>query len=145
MINKHKPKIPSIINKLQQSKESFNLLTKQDSLYNTEWLENNFPIAPQGRIDWQKLPESFCLKYSNDSELLLAFEEIVVRHKLEGNLIVSWYDALILPVQLDMDVLRRNIREIFQEDWDTWICNQEDEWCIENHHDGEICFGKCLK
>ena len=44
-----------------------------------------------------------------------------------------------------MEVLKKYAEEIFAKDFDTWIYNYEDEWLIENHHDGEICFGKCIK
>jgi len=43
-----------------------------------------------------------------------------------------------------MDVMKKYAEKIFQEDWETWICNEKDEWLIENYHDGEICWGKCI-
>ena len=145
MINKYEPQIPSIVEQLRLAGETFELLTIQDTAANTQWLESNFPIAFAWRIDWEKVSESVCFKYLDDSELLLAFERIVAQQQLEDNLnlTVSWGNALTLPIQVDMEILRKYAESIFQEDWETWICNERDGWLIENHHDGEICFGKC--
>ena len=145
MTNKYEPQIPSIAKKLRSEGEDFELLTIIDTTANTEWLENNFPIASAGRINWQKVPLSVCIKYSDYSELLSAFEKIVAQQQLEGNLIVSWTNALKLPIRIDMKVLRKHAELIFAEDWETWICNEQDEWLIENYHDDEICFGNCVK
>ncbi|MEM8718337.1 MAG: hypothetical protein AAGE84_03375 [Cyanobacteria bacterium P01_G01_bin.39] len=143
MINKYKPQIPYFVEQLRQSGEDFELLTIQDLEANTEWLESNFPITFAGRIDWQKVPQSFCIKYSDYDELLSAFAKIVSEQQLEGNLILSWSNGLTLPIRANMNVVKKYAEEIFEEDWDTWICNEQDQWIIENHHDGEICFGKC--
>ena len=147
MTNKYEPQIPSIAKKLRSEGEDFELLTIIDTTANTEWLENNFPIASAGRIKWQEVPESLCIKYSDYSQLLSAFEKIVAQQQLENNLnlIVSWTNALKLPIQIDMKVLKKYAEEIFAEDWETWICNEQNGWLIENYHDGEICFGKCKK
>ena len=145
MTNKYKPLIPSIVEKLRRAEEDFELLSIQDTTANTEWLENNFPILSAGRINWQKVPESMCLKYFGDSELLSAFEKLLAQQQLEGNLIVTWTNARTRPIKINMEVLKKYAEEIFAEDWETWICNEHDQWLIENYHDGEICFGKCLK
>ena len=146
MTNKYEPIVPSIVNDLRESGETFELLTAQDSNLNTEWIENNFPIASWGRIDWSKMPESFCTRYGGEhQELVTTFEKIVAERELEGTLVVSWSNALKLSLGISMEVLRKYAEDIFYEGPDTWICNEQDGWCIEHYHDGEICFGKCLK
>ena len=147
MINKYEPQIPSIVEQLRRAGEEFELLTIQNTAANTQWLKSNFPIAFAGRVNWEEVPESLCFKYLDDSELLLAFEKIVAQQQLEDNLnlTVSWGNALTLPIQINMEVLRKYAESIFAEDWETWICNEQDGWLIENYHDGEICFGKCIK
>jgi hypothetical protein len=147
MTNKYEPQTPSIVEQLRRTGETFELLTIQDTAANTQWLKSNFPIASAGRINWEKVPESVCIEYFDDSELLLAFERIVAQQQLEDNLnlTVSWGNALTLPIQINMEVLRKYAESIFAEDWETWICNEQDGWLIENYHDGEICFGKCIK
>ena len=145
MTSRYKPQAPSIVNDLRESGETFKLLSSQDSILNTEWIENNFPIASWGRIDWSKTSESFCTRYREDSELVTALEKIVEERKLGGILIISWSNALTLPIKISMEVLRKNAANIFYEEPDTWICNEQDQWCIEHYHDNEICFGKCVK
>ncbi|MEL6442582.1 MAG: hypothetical protein AAFQ80_25495 [Cyanobacteria bacterium J06621_8] len=145
MKSKYEPQIPYLFDQLQQSGEDFELLTIQDLEANTEWLKSNFPIAIAGRIDWQKVPGSLCIKYSDYDELLSAFEKIVLEQQLGGSLIVSWSNGLKLPIRIKMNVMKKYAAEIFEEDWETWICNEQDQWLIENYHDGELCFGKCRR
>ena len=148
MTNRYKPQIPHVVEELRGAGADFELLTIQDTTANFEWLKKNFPIVFWGRINWEKVPDSTCIQYFDDYELLLsAFEKIVAQQQLENNpnLIVWWGNALRLPIQIDMEVLRKYAESIFQEDWETWICNKQDGWIIENYHDGEMCFGQCVK
>ena len=143
MTYKYEPQIPSIINNLQESGETFELLSSQDSNLNADWIENNFPIS-FSRIDWSKIPESVCIQYEIDLGLVTAFEKIVEERELGGTLVISWSNGLTLAIRTSMEVLRKYAEDIFYEEPDTWICNEQDGWCIEHYHEGEICFGKCM-
>ena len=145
MTSKYKPQAPSIVNDLQELGETFELLDTQENTESTEWLKNNFPIVSWGRIDWSKTPESLCIRYGHDSKLATAFEKIVEEKQLKGSVVIFWSNALTLPIAISMDVLGKHAVNIFYEDFDTWICNEQDEWLIENYHDGEICYGKCIQ
>ena len=141
-----KPLMAEIVKDLQASGEVFEILNSKENMESTEWLENNFPIASWGRIDWSKTPESFCTRYGGEhQELVTAFEKIVEEKQLKGNLVIFWTNARTLPIRISMEVLKKYAEDIFYEEPDTWICNEQDEWCIEHYHDGEICFGKCRK
>lgn len=142
-MNKYEYQIPSIVDLLQESGEIFKLLSSQELILNTNWLENNFPIASWGRIVWSKVPESFCTGYIRDPELVTAFNKIVENKQLGGTLVVSWGNGLKLPIAMSMEMLRKYAEDILFEDSDIWICNEQDRWCIEYYHEGEICFGKC--
>lgn len=144
MTSRHKPIIPDIVNYLRQSEEQFELLSSQDNSENADWLEDNFPITFAGRIDWEKVSTAWCLNWSEDPERLSAFERIAKDKQLEGNITIAWGNGLMLPIQIDMEVLKRHSTKIFEEDMDIWICNEQDRWCIELHHDGQVCFGKCV-
>ena len=139
----NKPLIAEIVNDFQASGEVFELLNTQENIESTQWLENNFPIASWGRIDWSKMPESLCIRYGDDSKLVIAFEKIVEEKQLKGSLVIFWTNARTLPIKISMEVLRKYAEDIFYEEPDTWICNEQDGWCIEHYHDGEICFGRC--
>lgn len=65
MTNKYEPIVPSIVNDLRESGETFELLSSQDSNLNADWIENNFPIT-FNRIDWSKIPGSFCTRYGGE-------------------------------------------------------------------------------
>jgi hypothetical protein len=141
--DKLKPVNPSVVDYLAQVEESFELLKldNQEAIKASEWLENNFPIASWGRIAWDKVPKSSCITWTDFSELLSAFQKLVTENKLEGSVIVLWTNASTLPLKINMDVLVKYAEPIFEEDWDTWVCSEENKWCIEVYHEGEICFG----
>lgn len=138
-----KPVTPSVVDYLIQAEEEFNLLKpdSQEAFAASEWLEKNFPIASWGRIAWNEVIQSSCATWTDTSELLSAFEKIVVENKLEGSVIVLWTNALKLPMRIKLSVLLNYSQAIFEEDWDTWVYSEKDKWCIEVFHDGEICFG----
>lgn len=143
MTYNYEPVNPSVVNYLRQAGEAFKLLKldSQEAITASEWLENNFPIASWGRIAWNEVPKSSCLTWTNASELLSAFKRIVVENKLEGSVIVLWTNALKPPLKANLDILLKYAKAIFEEDWDTWVYSEEDKWCIEVFHDGEIFFG----
>ncbi len=142
-----KPVTPLIVAHLIKSNEKFKLLeaNNQEAVSASEWLENNFPIAPWGRVAWDKVPDSSCTALTDSSELPLAFEKIVLENELNGDVTVLWTNALKSPLELDLTVVLKYSNLFFEEDWDTWIYSNKDEWCIEVFHDGDMCFGKpCL-
>lgn len=139
-----KPLIADIVKDFKVAGEVFEILNREENIECNDWLESNFPIASWGRIDWSRMPESACLRYGEDSELVTNFEKIVKEKQLKGTLVVFWTNARTLPIRISMEVLRKYAEDIFYEEPDAWICNQEDQWCIEHYHDGEICFGKCV-
>jgi len=145
MIKKPEPRAPFVINDLRNYKAAVELLGSKDLTANTEWIENNFLMTSWGRIDWSKVPGSFCTQPKKDSELKEIFEEIIEEKNLGGTLIVSWSDPSILPIKINIDALKKYVVDIFYEESDTLICSEQDEWCIEHYRYNEICFGKCIK
>lgn len=141
MIHKYKPITPFIVEKLTQGGEKYKLLDIQAGIANTEWLENNFPITSWGRINWKEMPKSVCKSWANDSELLLNFNEILLKNNLQGNVIVSWGNAIKLPIKIEINTILKYAVSFFEEDFDIWFCSETNRWCIEIYHAGEICFG----
>ena len=143
MYDNLKPVIPSVVTDLKRAGETFNNfnLDSPENRRASEWLENNFVIASCGRIDWDALPDSLCLTWTNTSELLSAFEKIVRENKLKNSVNVLWTNVLKTPLKIEMNVMLKYAEVIFEEDWDTWVYSEEDNWCIEVYHEGDICFG----
>lgn len=141
--NKLKPINPSVVNVLKQAGEKFTLLDidSQENIFACEWLETNFPFVSWGRIDWNSVPNSLCLSWDNTDELVSSFEKIVMENKLKNSLTVVWTNALRPSLKIDMKVMLKYAEAIFEEDWDTWVYSEKDNWCIEIFHDGDICFG----
>ena len=141
MTRNYRPVNPEVVNHLRQVGETFNLLQtdSQEAVIASEWLKKNFPIASWGRIDWPKVPNSSCITWNNDSELLLAFQRILVEsklnEKLEISVIVLWTNALKPPLQINLDTFLKYANAMFEEDWDTWVYSESDNWCIEVYHE----------
>ena len=109
MTRKRQPVNLRVTDYLIQAGETFNLLQtdSQEAIIASEWLEKNFPIASWGRIDWPKVPNSSCITWTDDSELLLAFQRILVESRLDNNLeitvIVIWANGLRPSLQISLD------------------------------------------
>ena len=150
MTRKRQPVNLRVTDYLIQAGETFNLLQtdSQEAIIASEWLEKNFPIASWGRIDWPKVPNSSCITWTDDSELLLAFQRILVESKLDNNLeitvIVIWGNGLRPSLQISLDTFLKYANAMFEEDWDTWVYSESDNWLIEVYHEGEICFGRYI-
>lgn len=150
MTRKRRPVNPEVVNYLIQAGETFNLLQtdSQEAVIASEWLEKNFPIASWGRINWPKVLNSSCKSWNNDSELLLAFQRILVESRLDNNLeitvIVIWSNGLKPSLQINLDTFLKYATAMFEEDWDTWLYSESDNWCIEVYHEEEICFGRYI-
>ena len=150
MTRKYRPVNLKVVDYLIQAGETFNLLhtDSQEAVIASEWLEKNFPIASWGRIDWPKVPNSSCITWTNDSELMLAFQRILVEsrldNKLEITVIVIWSNGLKPCLQINLNTFLKYANAMFQEDWDTWVYSESDNWCIEVYHEGEICFGRYI-
>jgi hypothetical protein len=143
MNNQHKPFKPSLSQILKEAKENFSLVELNDSNYlnSGKWIEENFPIASWGRIKWSNVSECTCMSFSSDSEAKSLLDEIVSRYNLHGDVNISWTNALLMPIEIDILLASKYAEKIFEEDWDTWIYSKKYKWCIEVYHSGEICFG----
>ena len=150
MTRKRQPVNLRVTDYLIQAGETFNLLQtdSQEAIIASEWLEKNFPIASWGRIDWPKVPNSSCITWTDDSELLLAFQRILVESRLDNNLeitvIVIWANGLRPSLQISLNTFLKYANAMFEEDWDTWVYSESDNWLIEVYHEGEICFGRYI-
>lgn len=147
MSNQHKPFEPSVAKIIAHNGDNFSLIgiDSNNYLIASDWIENKFPVFSWGRINWSNVPNSICISYSDDSETTNLFESITHDHKLSGKVIVSWSNALRLPIEIDILLVLKYAKQFFEEDWDTWIYSEQYNWCIEAHHSGEICFGYSLK
>jgi hypothetical protein len=143
----HKSVEPSIARIIRQNGDNFSLigLDSNNYLISSNWIESMFSVFSWGRIDWASVPNSICLAYSDDLEVKNLFEKIAHDYNLSGEIVVSWSNALKLPVKIDISLAFKYVNEIFEEDWDTWIYSEQYSWCIEVHHSGEVCFGYSQK
>lgn len=136
-----KPVTPLIVAHFIQANERFSLLKadSQEALIASEWLEKNFPIASWGNMVWNEVPDSFCLAFTDFSELTPAFEKLASKNELKGEVTILWTNAFRSPMEVDLEVVLKYSSLFFEEDWDTWIYSSKNRWCIEIFHDGEIC------
>ncbi|NER38835.1 MAG: hypothetical protein F6J93_33585 [Oscillatoria sp. SIO1A7] len=142
MNRKLKLRSPESARHLEDAGELFILLdTPAEAFYTSEWIQEHFPIASWGRIDWDKVPNCLCKSWQEDDDLLIHFQDIVKVKKIKGYVTVTWFDASKMSIYLDIKVIFNYAEIIFQECWDTWIFSDRENWCLEVYHEGEICFG----
>ncbi len=134
---------PDIASFLAKEGYFYELLNPEshDGVVASEWLEKNFPICPSGRIDWQNVVDCHRHPWQSDEELIALFQNVIKNEKLTGEVVVLWTNVLTFGLKLDISTLCKNAAEVFSEDWDTWIFSLSELYCIENYHEGELCFG----
>jgi len=111
-----------------------------ESLDVTRWIETTFPIIGQ-RIDWSQVPGHDCSLWTETADLLKAFDRMVSLYNLrDADVVVTWSDGSCPSVALSVRGLLKVAVEMFEADFDTWIICATQNWCIEIHHDGSICF-----
>jgi hypothetical protein len=147
MNKKYHPKKPLICEAIEKNGDDFSLIELDDNNYLTssDWLEEKFPTCSWGRINWEAVPNSLCISFSNNLEVIQLFDTLINDRKLSGKVNVSWTNALTMPIEIDILLVSKYANEIFEEDWDTWIYSEQDNWCVEVYHSGEICFGYSSK
>lgn len=147
MNNSHKFIEPSVTNYLIQAQEEFTLLMpdSEEGIAASEWLESNFPIVSWGRIDWNAVRESSLKTWDDFPELLSTFEKLVSenisKNKLSNSVVVLWGNASTPGLRIKLSVFLKHLEAMLEEYSEAWVYSEEDKWCIEVYHEGEICFG----
>lgn len=136
--------ISDVIKHLDANAESYSVITPDgEEMKNINtWLEQMFPIASWGRIDWRRVPSSVCDKAEGTQQQEKIVTEICNSNQLGGDVTVVWTNQIKPGLRISLETLLRNLPPIIEEDWDTWIANEADGWCIEIYHDGEVCFAR---
>jgi hypothetical protein len=106
-----------------------------------EHLEKQYPIASWGRVEWDKVDKAIIYNTENHDEEVNAIKKICENCNLKGSIFILWCDISKPCLSMDLSTALKYISDIIAEDWDTWILNLEDKWCIEVYHEGEVCFG----
>lgn len=136
--------ISEVLAVLKANGEPFQLLDSsgESELRYSNWMESSFPIASWGRIAWDNVPNSRCWDWEDFDQLLNAFNEMC-NSVGEKNPVVAvfWSNQLKPTLKLSFTTVKRYAEQIFEADWDTWIVCLDENWCIENYHEGELCFG----
>jgi len=111
----------------------------------TAWLEQHFPIG-FASIDWSRVEGADCRNVGSDAAVSDAVREILSDKGVqECRVVVLWSDARTPVVELPLSAVVENGEEIFAQDWDTWVFDPKDSWCLENHHEGTLTFGRYRK
>jgi hypothetical protein len=111
----------------------------------TAWLEQHFPIGFSS-IDWSRVEGAD--RRSVDSNTAVSD---TVREMLAGKVahdcrvVVLWADARTPVIEVPLAAVVENAEELFAQDWDTWVFDPQDSWCLENHHEGTMTFGRYKK
>lgn len=110
----------------------------------SRWLEQAFPIAPWGRIDWEKVDGArrSCWAQVSDASRTINATLRAGFAKPDGIVYVLWTDATKPLLVLPTTALLSDVTPLLEIDWDTWFLDPAGGWCIEVYHEGELCFGR---
>jgi hypothetical protein len=111
----------------------------------TAWLEQHFPIGFSS-IDWSRVEGADRRSVDGNTAVSDTVREILAGKGVqECRVVVLWADARTPVIELSLTDVVENAAELFAQDWDTWVFDPQDSWCLENHHEGTITFGRYKK
>ncbi len=135
-------RIPRVISALRAQVSPYRVIEAQSSEAEAiaDWIELHFPVIGM-QIDWSKVSSSRCIEWSETADLVRAFATIIRDLPSQTTVVVTWSDALYPSLEMPLSSVARVAPEIFESCFDTWIICQAENWCIEAHHEGTLCFG----
>jgi hypothetical protein len=111
----------------------------------TAWLEQHFPIGFSS-IDWSQVEGADRRDVISDAAVSETVREILAGKGVQDcRVVVLWADAGTPVIELPLTAVVEHAEELFAQDWDTWVFDPQDSWCLENHHEGTITFGRYKK
>jgi hypothetical protein len=105
-----------------------------------DWIESRFPVVGV-QIDWARVSSARCVEWSDTDGLIRGLATLVRDLPPETTVAVTWSDALYPSVEMPLSEVLKAAPAIFECAFDTWIVCETENWCIEVHHEGTICFG----
>ncbi|OYD06537.1 CDI toxin immunity protein [Paludifilum halophilum] len=115
--------------------EHCEVLSEEKSNRVVEAMCRLFPVAINGRIDWDKVRVK---KEIEDLSEISGFTNTV--H--DEALYLIWSDGSYPVVQSKMKNVMEAIDDITAVSFDTWLFNPTSSFVIEFYHEGEIIYGK---
>jgi hypothetical protein len=141
--------IRDVTDALRRAEISFDVLGGDSSEVSAAmgWLEQAFSIEPWGRVAWSRVEQADCRPYATWGDMIRIFGELLDRvhpgqSPPDAPILVVWSNAARPGLRVPFAALRACGAEILDEDFDVWILCPAQGWCIENYHDGELCFGR---
>jgi len=105
-----------------------------------DWIESHFPITGV-QIDWARVSSRRCFEWSESEDLVRSFGSLVRGLPAKSIVVVTWSDALYPSLEMPLCEVTKVASSIFEASFDSWIICESENWCIEVHHEGTICFG----
>jgi hypothetical protein len=140
--------IRDVTDALRRNGISFDVLSNDSSgaSHAVAWLKK-FPIEPWGRIGWNGVEAADCRQWSSWESMLQTFRDLLdlVRQDprdADAPILLIWFSATLPILRVPFAALETCGAEILDEDFDVWILCPSRGWCIENYHEGELCFGR---
>ena len=135
--------VQDVLDALETSASKYRLLSQDEAESNDDWLQRTYPMSAWGRIAWERVPNSICQAWADFDERLQLLNQVIVDNHLGNpNVVIIWSNAVAPSMELELDSIRHVGGIALAADFDTWIVCKSEGWCIEVHHDGEVCFGR---
>lgn len=135
-------RVRHVISALKSDSCRYRLIQAQSPEANAvaDWIQSQFPIIGM-QIDWAKVASSRCLEWAETTDLVKGLATLIQDLPPGTPVIVTWSDALYPSLEMTLSEAAKVAPEIFETTFDTWIVCQSENWCVEVHHEGTICFG----
>lgn len=132
-----------LVTSLKLTGENYRLINRSDVEYEAvaSWLETTFPISSWGRIDWGRVPDARCSSWSSTADLVYQLQQLADFPKVQHEVAVMWTDDEKPLIMLPFRAVLRHAARVVEVDWDCWIFDPNDAWCIEVYHEEELCYG----
>ena len=72
---------------------------------------------------------------------IYSFATLVSDLALNHTVTVTWDNALLPSIEVALSDAVKVAVSVFESSFDTWIVCPQENWCIEAHHEGTLCFG----
>lgn len=105
------------------------------------WIETRFPLVGE-KILWAEVPHHRCVPWNDTSDLIDSFSRLVRDLDKNQEVHVTWSDGSCPSLAIRLGDLLGIAGDVFEADFDTWIVSQNENWCMEAHHDGTLCLGR---
>lgn len=137
--------LADVIESLEKNNSSYRIIKRNSDEWNTidKWVIDNFPLKSFGRINWSEIANFKCYEWWDWEEMCSTLTKVLneINESKNAKVLLIWSDYSFPFFEVNYESILSSGDVIIDADSDAWIICPSKGWCIEKHHDNEICFG----